>query len=268
VARGYLNRPELTAERFVQNPFDESGQSRLYRTGDVARYDRDGNVHLVGRADSQVKLRGFRIELQEIEAALSRSPMVKDVAVILREDTPGDKRLAAYWVPSEDAASDDGASVVELRAWLRERLPEYMIPSAWVEMDALPHLPNGKVARNALPVPGAARPELAEEYVEPASDLERSIATAWREVLDVERVGKYDNFFDLGGNSLMILRVHKRLRSAYDGNLPVVKLFEHPTVASLATFMGEAVEQPSALQKAEERARRKRERRRERGRSL
>jgi amino acid adenylation domain-containing protein len=250
VARGYLNRPELTAERFVPDPFGPPG-GRLYRTGDIARFRPDGNVQLAGRADHQVKLRGFRIELQEIEATMSRWPHLAQVAVVLREDVPGDKRLVAYWVGNPDAPD---LSSSDLRAWLREQLPEYMVPSICLRLEALPLMPNGKIDRRALPAPESSRPELAEEYAEPATELERRIAAAWGEVLKVDRVGKHDNFFDLGGNSLLILQVHSRLKPLFEAELPVIKMFEHPTVSSLAQFMSGPSAQSATVQRAQERA--------------
>jgi amino acid adenylation domain-containing protein len=251
VAIGYLNRPELTAERFVPDPFSGVPGARLYRTGDRARVRADGRVEYLGRLDFQVKVRGFRIELGEIEAALEARPGVGQAVVAVHEHSASDKRLVAY-VVSEGGAGPDPA---ELRRALAETLPDYMVPSAFVFLDALPLTPNGKVDRKALPAPESVRREAASEYVEPTGDLERQIATAWRDVLRVERVGKHDNFFDLGGNSLLILQVHSRVkRLLTERDLPVVKMFEHPTVSSLASFMSAPQPQAATLQKANERA--------------
>jgi amino acid adenylation domain-containing protein len=250
VALGYLNRPELTAERFVPDPFNVGSGARLYRTGDRARLRGDGRAEYLGRLDFQVKLRGFRIELGEIEAALESHPGVGQAVVAVHERSAIDKRLVAYIVAEGDGAPDPA----ELRRALAETLPDYMIPSAFVFLDAFPLTPNGKVDRRALPAPEGAALATAAEYVEPTGDLERQIASAWREVLRVDRVGKHDNFFDLGGNSLLILQVHSRVKRLFERDLPVVKMFEYPTVSSLASFMSAPQSRAATLQKAQERA--------------
>ncbi|NTW01287.1 MAG: amino acid adenylation domain-containing protein, partial [Oscillochloris sp.] len=231
VARGYLNRPELTAERFV-----EREGMRLYRTGDLVRYLSDGNIEFLGRVDQQVKLRGFRIELGEIEAVLGQHPAVRGVIVLAREDTPGDKRLVAYVLAQPDTPAD-GAS---LRAYLSQRLPDYMLPSAFVILDAFPLTPSGKVDRRALPAPDAARPELIERYVAPRNPSEAEIATAWADVLGLEQIGIHDNFFELGGHSLLATRLVSRLRSFFHVDLPLRSLFETPTVAGVAIAIAQA----------------------------
>ncbi len=224
LARGYLNRPDLTVERFIADPF-VAGET-LYRTGDLARYDSDGNLHYLGRADRQVKLRGFRVELGEIEAVLAQHPGVREVAVVMR-----DRRLIAYVVPQHSDA-DEG----QLRTFLTERLPDYMVPSIWMTLEALPLTPSGKVDRRSLPVPKGDRPSLATSYVAPRTDLERRVARIWREVLQVEKVGIYDNFFDLGGHSLLTVQLGDRLQSELERAIPLTNLFQYPTVAALVDY--------------------------------
>ena len=196
VARGYLNRPELTAERFVGNPFDDDPDSRLFRTGDLCRWRADGNLEFLGRLDGQVKLRGFRIELGEIESVLDEHPDVAQSVVTLREDRPGDKRLAAYCVPSTAIACE----AEKLRRFLGKRLPDYMVPSAYVFLQALPLTPNGKVDRRALPSISAAERRSAG-FIEPRDNIERKLTKIWEELLGVKPIGVKDNFFDLGGHS-------------------------------------------------------------------
>ncbi|HEV2862461.1 MAG TPA: amino acid adenylation domain-containing protein [Pyrinomonadaceae bacterium] len=233
VARGYLKHPGLTAEKFIPHPFaDEPGQ-RLYRTGDLARFLPDGNVVFLGRMDRQVKLRGYRIELGEIEVELSGHEAVRRAAVVEREDASGDRRLVAYVVadPERVPASQT------LRDHLKSRLPEYMIPAAFVFLDALPLTRNGKLDRHALPPPDGARPGPSGDYVAPGTKLERALAEVWREVLGVERVGSRDNFFELGGDSLRAALLINRLTEWLGDFVYVVALFEAPTVASLAEYL-------------------------------
>ena len=229
LARGYLNHPELTAERFIVHPFSSAPGARLYRTGDLARFLPDGNIEFLGRADHQVKLHGFRIELGEIEAALAQHPAVDQVAVLLREDQPGDKRLVGYVVLDQEHV----VTIADLRRFLHEKLPEYMVPSSVVMLDVLPLTPNGKVDRRALPEP-LGRRQSEEAFVPPQNETQQKIADIWKEVLRVEKVGIHDNFFDLGGHSLLVVKVHGKLREVFDRNLSIVDLFRFPTVASLA----------------------------------
>ncbi|HEU0052543.1 MAG TPA: amino acid adenylation domain-containing protein, partial [Longimicrobium sp.] len=221
VARGYLNRPELTAERFVDDPF---APGRLYRTGDRVRWREDGTLEYLGRLDEQVKIRGFRIELGEIEVRLAEHPEVREAVVLAREDVPGDRRLVAYVVGAVEADA--------LRAHLRQGLPEYMLPSAFVALDRLPLTANGKVDRKALPAPEPASAE--DRYVAPRTPVEEVLAGIWAEVLRLERVGVEESFFDLGGHSLMATRVVSRVRAVFAVELPLRALFEGPTVAELA----------------------------------
>jgi natural product biosynthesis luciferase-like monooxygenase protein len=254
VARGYLNRPELTSEKFLRHPFSADTETRLYRTGDVARYRADGIIEFLGRADNQVKIRGHRIEPGEIEARLARHPTVREAVVVAREIAPGDKRLVAYLVPGNGHV----ATASELRQFLTQDLPDYMVPSAFVELDKLPLTPNGKVDRKALPNPEATRAALDTAYVAPRSDSEKAIAKIWRELLRTEQVGLHDNFFDLGGNSLLVVQAQVRLREALGADLPVVKLFQYPTISALTKFLSEQQEKTS-LNKVYARARRQRE---------
>ncbi len=245
LARGYLNRPDLTADKFI--PDDLSGRSgaRLYKTGDRARYLPDGNIEFLGRTDHQVKVRGFRIELGEIEAALSQHPAIRQAVVEVRENVSGDKRLAAYLVVSHEHAP----AINELRGFLGDKLPEYMIPSSFVILDALPLTPSGKVDRRALPAPDLQGAELDVPFVAPRTRTEERVAEIWIQVLAIKRVGIHDNFFLLGGNSLTASQVISRVRDVFQKKVSLRSLFEKPTVAGLATVIhqdqAEARVQPS-----------------------
>ncbi|MEW6736493.1 MAG: amino acid adenylation domain-containing protein, partial [Acidobacteriota bacterium] len=230
LARGYLNRADLTADKFIPNPFSSETGTRLYRTGDLARYLPDGNIEYLGRIDQQVKLRGYRIELAEIETVLKQHSLVKDAIVIAREDEPGEKRLVAYLV------AETGASVTatECQAHLRERLPEYMIPSHCVMLERMPLTTSGKVDRKALPMPARVRSELGQEYVAARNGIEEILVGIYAEVLKLERVGIHDNFFELGGHSLLATQLMSRVRDTFRIEIALRNLFEYPTVAGLA----------------------------------
>jgi amino acid adenylation domain-containing protein len=244
VGRGYLNRPELTDERFVANPFNVRKSTKLYRTGDLVRRLSDGDIEYLGRTDAQVKVRGFRIELGEIESTLARHSSVQEVAVLAREDVPGDKRLVAYVVATACASP----TAHDLRAFLKERLPEYMVPSAFVFLEKLPVTPNGKIDRKALPEPEERRPELEEGYVAPRNPVEELLAKIWAEVLKLEKIGIHDNFFSLGGHSLKVTQVISRVREALQLNLSVRVLFEAPTVAELASRIEHSTSEAGELE--------------------
>jgi len=235
LARGYLNRPELTAERFIPDPFSGEPGARLYKTGDLARYLPDGNIEFLGRTDHQVKVRGFRVELGEIEAVLREHPALREVVVVAREDVPGDKRLVAYVVPAQKPAP----TTSELRRFLKERLPKYMIPSAFMVLDALPLTPNGKLDRRALPPPARVRPELERAFVAPRTPVEEELANIWAQLLGVERVGIYDNFFELGGHSLLVTQLLSRVRETFQVEVPPHSFFEAATVADLAVVIAQ-----------------------------
>jgi aspartate racemase len=236
LARGYFNRPDLTAEKFIPHPFADEPGSRLYRTGDQARYQPNGNIQFLGRVDHQVKIRGFRIEPGEIEAALREHPSVREAVVLAREDLPGDKRLVAY------AVSDDAQAIQvdALRISLKSKLPDYMVPAAFVMLNSLPFTPNGKIDRRALPPPDQSRPELGSEFVAPRTQAEKLLAATWAEVLKLEKVGVEDNFFELGGHSLLATQVVSRVRDLSKIDLPLRSLFENPTVAGLAAQLAQA----------------------------
>ncbi|NOK01767.1 MULTISPECIES: MupA/Atu3671 family FMN-dependent luciferase-like monooxygenase [Myxococcus] len=252
VVRGYLGRPELTAERFIPDAWAREPGARLYRTGDRARWRPDGTMEFLGRVDHQLKVRGFRIEAGEIEAALTAQPSVREAVVVAREDVPGDVRLVAYVVPAQGATVEASA----LRDALAQRLPEHMVPSLVMELPALPLTPNGKVDRRALPAPSVVRSAKAA-FVAPQGQLEEQIAQVWRSVLRVEQVGVHDNFFDLGGHSLLMVQVHTQLKSVLGQDLPLLKLLEHPTISTLARFarQGPAAAQ-SQVEAAQDRAKR------------
>ena len=227
VARGYLNRPELTAQRFIPDPFSGRPGSRLYRTGDFARYRHDGCIEFLGRADNQVKLRGFRIELNELEAVLSRHPGVRDAAVVLREDPPGDKRLVAYVT-----ARDEDPPPADLKALVTRQLPYYMVPDAFVLLPVLPTTPNGKLDRQALPIPDYEANSAPFEL--PQTPLEIAMAEVWAQVLGVDRVGRVDNFFDLGGHSLLAAQLVGKINRSLGTDLSLRQLFHAPNIRELA----------------------------------
>ncbi len=230
LARGYLNRPELTAEKFVADPFSDEAGSKLYRTGDLVRWRDDGTLEFLGRVDLQVKLRGFRIELEEIEAVLTAHPDVGGAAAAVFEHSPGDQRLVAYVVPADGGSLD----VEELRRLCKTRLAPYMVPSAFVQLGEFPTTPNRKLDRRALPAPDGIRPELEQSYVAPETPVEESLAAVWREVLGVDRVGVDDDFFDLGGHSLLAVKMLARVQESLAIELALPTVFEHSTVRELA----------------------------------
>jgi surfactin family lipopeptide synthetase A len=230
VTRGYLNRPELTAERFIRDPFSGDPNDRLYRTGDVVSYRANGILDFLGRADNQIKIRGFRVELEEIEQALRSHENVNDCVVVMREDH--DKRLVAYVVAEEGTQP----SASELRNLLRGKLPSYMVPALFEMIEALPLMPNGKINRAALPAP-QSQPEADETFVAPATPIEELLASAWRQVLNLEHIGVHDDFFDLGGHSLLAAKVVSLVRNDLDVQFTMVDVFQAPTIASLAELI-------------------------------
>ncbi|HLM55062.1 MAG TPA: amino acid adenylation domain-containing protein [Pyrinomonadaceae bacterium] len=246
VARGYHRRPAQTAERFLPHPHGRHPGARLYRTGDLGRFLPDGNVEYLGRADEQVKVRGFRVEVGEVEAVLRQHAEVRECVVTPSETGGGGLRLVAYVVPRAQGGAEPGG----LRDFLKEQLPEYMIPSAFVRLEAMPLTPNGKLDRKALPAPEGASREASEPYVAPRSELESLIAGVWQEALGVERVGVNDNFFGLGGHSLLMIRVNSRLREALRAELPVVEMFKYPTVSTLAEHLSAERAEPGGTGRA------------------
>ena len=247
MARGYHNRPELTAEKFIADPFSSDPAARLYMTGDLARFLPDGNIEFLGRLDHQVKIRGFRIELGEIETVLLQQPGVTATAVIVREDRPGEKRLAAYVV-----SNNGPVPVSELRQLLRSELPEYMVPSVFVAADRLPQTPNGKLDRKALPAPEEQANESAATFVAPRTPTEEAIAGIWSEVLGIKCIGISHSFFDLGGHSLLATRVISRVRGIFEVEVPLRSLFEFPTVGGLAATLSQLAVRPAELERRAE----------------
>jgi amino acid adenylation domain-containing protein len=241
VAQGYLNRPELTAERFVADPFSDDGKGRLYRTGDLARWLADGTIEFLGRLDRQLKIRGFRIEPGEIEAVLERHPSIRAAAVVDRRDPDGDARLVAY---IEHAKPDGLVAASDLREFAAARVPGYMVPATYVTVERLPLTPNGKVDLAALPEPAWTRAATANEFAAPSTALERTVAGIWSDVLGIERIGVDDNFFALGGHSLLGMQVMSRLRDELGVALSLRAVFESPTVAGLAAAAQGAPRQP------------------------
>jgi amino acid adenylation domain-containing protein len=236
VGRGYLNDAERTAEVFLPDPFSQEPGARLYKTRDRARYQPDGLIEFLGRSDNLVKIRGLRIELSEIEAVLERHPFIREIVVLAREAADGNKYLVAYAVPAKDQVP----ASEELRTWLRDKLPEYMIPTVFVLLEAMPLNANGKLDRRALPVPDQPQPELQSTFVKPRTPLEETIAGVWSQVLKIEQVGTHDNFFALGGHSLLVLQVISRLRATFEVEVPMQSFLEAPTIAQLAEFLQQA----------------------------
>lgn len=234
IARGYLNRPELTNEKFIPHPFSSEPDAYLYRSGDIGRYRSNGEIEYLGRSDRQIKLRGFRIELGEIEAVINQHPAVKQAVVLAREDEPDNKRLVAYIV--SEIVADNLTS--ELRSFLIEKLPDYMMPSAFVQLDILPLTPNGKIDYFALPLP-ENRHQLKQDYVIPQTEVEQLIAGVWQDILQLEKVGINDNFFELGGHSLLLVKIQAKLNKILARELSVIDLFQYPTIHKLAEYLNQ-----------------------------
>jgi amino acid adenylation domain-containing protein len=252
VARGYLNRPELNAERFVPDLFSEFPGARMYRSGDLARLLPDGEVEYLGRGDAQVKIQGFRIELGEIEAAIAGHERIREARVVAHTDEAGTKRLAAYYVAHEDAA----LPARELSEYLSKRLPPWMMPSVYLQIPAFPLTPNGKVDFAALPAPLAGSACNGAETT--GTDLEREVAGAWRKALGADHVGLDDNFFDIGGNSLLLVSVHARLQTMLNRRIPVAELFAHTTVRALSERLGGSVPDSGSWRAAQNQAQKQR----------
>lgn len=235
VALEYYNRPQLTAAKFIPDPFSSEPGAQIYRTGDLARYLPDGNIDFLGRIDHQVKIRGFRIELGEIESLLQQHPALQDGLVLAREDKPGQKRLVAYIIPKHEMTPETS----ELRTFLLKKLPDYMIPTAFITMEAFPLTPNGKVDRKALPAPDQSREDFEQNYVPPRTRLEETLVEMWQEILEIEKIGIYDNFFQLGGNSLQAAVFINRIQKKFKEEAHVRAIFLAPTVAEFATYVNE-----------------------------
>ncbi len=243
VAKGYLNRSDLTSERFIPNPFDsqiENPHSKLYKTGDLARYLADGNIEYLGRADHQVKIRGFRIETGEIEAVLNKHPMVKETVVIAREDRPGEKRLVAYVVLGIDKDNEShipGDILAQIKQHLQQKLVDYMVPSVFVVLPQLPLTPNGKVNRRALPAPDLSNFSRSDNFVAPRDPIEQQLAEIWSEILNLNPVGVKDNFFDLGGHSLLAVNLMAKIQRSFGKQLPLSALLTSRTIEDLANLV-------------------------------
>ena len=258
LARGYLNRAELTAEKFIPHPYSGSEGERLYRTGDIVRWLADGNVEYLGRLDQQVKIRGFRIELEEIRVSLMQHPDVKEAVISTHGDSIENRRLAAYIV----AAAERELSSSELRDYLTQRLPEYMIPSVFVMLEKLPLTPNGKIDHRALPRPEGHNVGLKNEYVAPRTDVEQLLRDIWHEVIGIEKIGVHDNFFDLGGHSILLLKVQRKIREGFQHELSLVELFKYPTIHLLAERLKrepDAPVEPPSFRRSFDRAETRRE---------
>ncbi|NEU77735.1 non-ribosomal peptide synthetase [Nostoc sp. UIC 10630] len=247
LARGYLNQPELTAQKFIPNPFSQIPGERLYKTGDLARYRPDGVLEFLGRIDDQVKIRGFRIELGEIEATINQHPCVSTSVVVVRKDESANQTLVAYITlqPQQTLA------IPELRRFLEPKLPNYMIPSAFVTLDILPLTSNGKVDHKALPAVENFRPELAVAYLLPQTEVEQTIADVWQKSLKIEKIGIHDNFFELGGHSLLLITVHSQLREIFKTELSILDLFRYPTISYLADYLNSSQQKTISLQETD-----------------
>ncbi|MBD2245043.1 non-ribosomal peptide synthetase [Nostoc sp. FACHB-888] len=250
LARGYSHRPDLTAEKFIPNPFSNQAGERLYKTGDIVRYSSDGNIEFIKRIDHQVKIRGFRIELGEIEAKLVQHSVVQESIVVVREDNPGNKRLVAYIVPNTHNVElkNNSELIPQLRQFLKESLPEYMVPAAFVLLEKLPLTPNGKIDRKALPIPDLTQLMPESDLVAPVTPVQEMLAGIWTQVLGLEKLGVNDNFFELGGHSLLATRVISQIRQAFKVELPLRRLFESPTVAELAKDVQTAINTGKGLE--------------------
>jgi hypothetical protein len=244
--RGYHNRPDLTAEKMIPNPYGTRSE-RLYKSGDLARYREDGEIEFLGRIDTQIKIRGFRVELGEIEAALARHPAIREAVVISREDKPGQQRLVAYFV----TAAGHTVSAKELRSALRESLPDYMIPAVFVPLDALPLHPNSKLNRKALPAPEEAPLESDTPYEAPRSPLEKLLADIWMEVLALDKVGVRDDFFEVGGQSILATQFIARVQQVLPGTVTLQAIFEAPTIAGLADLIMRSQSEQEQVEKDE-----------------
>jgi acyl carrier protein len=255
LTKGYIGDDALTNKRYLVNPFTHLPIDRLYKTGDRGRYLPDGNVEFLGRADDQVKIRGYRVEIAEIQVLLQHHPAIKDAAVLVLEEEAGDSRLVAYVVPDGHEAMD----VSELRTYVKQRLPDYMVPSSFIPLDALPLTPNGKVDRRALPKPDGARPDVGISYVAPQTELEQTLAKIWQQVLHLDRVGAQDNFFDLGGHSLLLVEVQNKAQEALERDVSLIDLFQYPTISSLAKYLSQQHAEGPTFQDVQDRVRNRRE---------
>lgn len=237
LANGYLHRPELTKSHFINNPFDNSGNSRLYRTGDLAYYQADGILNYLGRGDQQIKVRGYRIELAEIEYVLTQHPAIREAVVTTRENVPGDNRIVAYYIPRQQTP----VSATSLSNFLREKLPAYMLPATFVRVDSWPLTPNNKIDRTALTVLDRGR-YAGQSFAKPQSELEKDIAAIWQQLLQIDKVGIDDNFFDLGGHSLLLVKLQSHLAPLFNKELPLIEIFRYPTIRMLAKYFSGTTE--------------------------
>ena len=255
LARGYHQRPEMTAEKFVPDLFSSEPGARLYKTGDLGKYLPDGNIEFFGRVDFQVKVRGFRIELEEIESVLAQNEAIEDVVVLAKKDKAGENRLVAYIVTDHKPLPEKS----EIREFLKSRMPEYMVPTAFVTMDVLPLTPNGKIDRKAFPEPEEFRASSEATYVKPRTEIENLVAEIWQDVLQMEKVGINDNFFDLGGHSLTMVKVHSELCEKLNRDISIVEMFKYPSIRTLARFLNEEQDKKPVFEEKEQRAKSQRE---------
>ncbi|MBD2515136.1 amino acid adenylation domain-containing protein [Nostoc sp. FACHB-973] len=247
LARGYLNQPELTALKFIPNPFSKQEGDRLYKTGDLVRFLPSGDIEYIGRIDNQIKIRGFRVELGEIEAVINQHPSVSASVAIVQEDKPGNQNLIAYITLHPNKT----LTISELRRFLQNKLLDHMLPTAFMILEAFPLTSNGKVDRRALPIPDALRPELEVAYVVPQTEVEKTIASVWQKALNLEKIGIHDNFFEIGGHSLLLVTVHSQLQEILNAELSTLDLFRYPTINSLAEYLSSSANQTAFLQETD-----------------
>ncbi|MFN6513536.1 MAG: non-ribosomal peptide synthetase [Nostoc sp. CreGUA01] len=247
LARGYLNQPELTALKFIPNPFSKQAGDRLYKTGDLVRFLPSGDIEYIGRIDNQIKIRGFRVELGEIEGVINQHPSVSASVAIVRGDKPENQNLIAYITLHPDKT----LTISQLRRFLQNKLLDHMIPTAFMILEAFPLTSNGKVDRRALPMPDALRPELEVTYVVPQTEIEKTIASVWQKALNLKKIGIHDNFFEIGGHSLLLVTVHSQLQEMLNAELSTLDLFRYPTINSLAEYLNSSANQTIALQETD-----------------
>ncbi|MDP4183345.1 MAG: beta-ketoacyl synthase N-terminal-like domain-containing protein, partial [Bacillota bacterium] len=248
LARGYLHLPELTKEKFILSPFSSGKEKRLYKTGDLVRYMPDGSIEFVGRIDHQVKIRGFRIELGEVETVLNQNSCIRECVVLAREVLKGEKSLVAYIIP-QSKVQEDNLEPGKLREYLKGKLPDYMIPSYFVIMDSFPMTPNGKIDRKAMPLPQSSSNRLKNDFIAASNEIEINISKIWKEVLGIEAVGMNDNFFDLGGHSLLLAKVRSKMAKEFKKDISMLDLFNYPTIKSLAKFIEKGEEDKALILK-------------------
>ena len=250
VSKGYLKQPDLTADQYLKDPFDNDPKARVYKTGDMARFRANGNIEILGRCDHQVKVNGHRIELGEIETVLMSVPTIQHAVAVAHTNKTGDKRLIVYYTTHDRQQP----KMADLRGYLINKLPMYMVPSLFLMIDEIPRTPNGKIDRKALPIPDNKRPDLEQTYVPPVNDNERLLSDIWKNVLKLNQIGSYDRFFEIGGTSLLAVQIVLEIKKTFNMELSIVKLFQYSTIKSLANYLTERDDNTISFKKASIRA--------------